>query len=482
MKTLQSLATGVSDAAKSSTAVAAVGSAAGAAKERLGTSARTLSAPVSAAAASAYSKATERFDQVRTQYKALLSAWLKRKLQIHTERLIGRLPEMLKDWLDDEDMPRCVARSKDRVVDAFWPDFREEIMWEVALLLDKEKQNQPMDNISGPDCFRRFFRYHIHPCDKSFWGKMWDPIYVGFFLFSCLPVSAASPVAFLFLFLIIDKSDEYQLIYFILWFKGMQFFSHGVLRTIMGFFMYFACVTLPKQPDEHGCENLGPGLAGNFYVILSGWILQVVLVWTAWALLPCSSDKGRSVLKGRITHTKTGVNRMGGYLTRFLFYDLTCFLILCAVLVAVFMISNQGKPNDWHVAHALFACQVIYGFLSMPFFFFTLPVFQSVLTHCIPTAYDGRGRCVRWTGKPRVKKDKGKKVKHSGTEEESNGNNAQELVSTEETSSLLEKMKILFSGGTVELDVTDQVQNGQRQQPKSAEPVAVGGVILDEQS
>mmetsp|Transcript_73393 Transcript_73393/g.215166 ORF Transcript_73393/g.215166 Transcript_73393/m.215166 type:complete len:468 (-) Transcript_73393:131-1534(-) len=409
--------------------------------ERASTGARTISAPVGAAASTVYSKATERFDQIRAQYKALLAAWLVQKIHKHSERLINRLPGLMKDALEDSDMPRCVSRAKDRVIDGVWPDLREEIMWELAVLLDGQNDEKANDNDPGPDCFRRFFRYHIHPCDKSFWGTLRDPIYIGFFIFSCLPISAASPAAFLFLFLIIDKTDEYQLIYFILWFKGMQFFSHGILRTILGFFLYFACVTMPRRSDEHGCENLGPGLAGNFELILGGWVLQVLLVWLAWALLMCSKDKGRSELKGRIEHEHTGTQRMGGYLRCFLLYDLVCFVVLCILLVAVFMLAPGRKHNEWPVAHALFACQVIYGYVSMPFFLFTLPVFQSVLTHAIPTAYDRQGRCVQWKGKPKPKK-----------EEKREQIDAQELVTSEETTTLLEKMKVLYSGGTVNLD------------------------------
>mmetsp|Transcript_41046 Transcript_41046/g.129217 ORF Transcript_41046/g.129217 Transcript_41046/m.129217 type:complete len:483 (+) Transcript_41046:2-1450(+) len=461
---------------KASAAKDHLGTVAPAVMETATTHAKTLSAPLGAAAAAAYSKATERFDQTRAQYKALLTAWVVQKVQRHTERLINRLPGLMKRTLEDPDMPRCVSRAKDRVVDGVWPDIREEIMWEVAVLLDRQKEDKDNDNVPGPDCFRRFFRYHILPYDKSFWGKLRDPINIAFTIFTCLPISAASPVAFLFLFLILDKSDEYQLVYFILWFKGMQFFTHGILRTILGFFLYFACVTVPRRPDEHGCENLGPGLAGNFYVILGGWVLQVVLVWLAWCLLPCSRGKGRSELSGRIEHQHTGTQRMGGYLTCFLLYDLVCFVVLCIVLVAVFILGPGAHHKEWPVAHALFACQVIYGYCSMPFFFFTLPVFSAVLTHAVPTSYDRQGRCVRYQGRPKPKKQEASQEQLV----------EQELVSTEETSTLVEKMKILFSGGTVEVS-PDRASPGAKPideagRPAGPEPLVVGGVLLPDRA
>mmetsp|Transcript_84496 Transcript_84496/g.167741 ORF Transcript_84496/g.167741 Transcript_84496/m.167741 type:complete len:338 (-) Transcript_84496:41-1054(-) len=292
---------------------------------------KVITVPLSDAAENAYDKANSRLDEIRTQLKDLLATWLKNKIQARTEKYVNKIPNMMKDSLEDPDMPRVISRRKDDLIDMIWPDIREEIMWEVAVRLDRQKMDNIDESDHGPDCCRRFFRYHIHPHDKSFWAKMRDPIYVGFLVFSCLPISACSPIAFLLLFLLIDHRDEYQLIYFILWFKGMQFFSHGILRTIMGFFLYFACVTLPKDPGEHGCENLGPGLAGHFETILGGWVLQVLLVVLAWSLLPCSKDKGRSQLKGRIDHAHTGTSKSGGYLRMFLLIDLCVFLILCAV-------------------------------------------------------------------------------------------------------------------------------------------------------
>jgi len=435
---------------------------------------KVITVPISDAVENAYVKANERFDEIRSQLKDLLSTWLKNKIQSKTEKYVNKIPKMMKESLEDPDMPRLISRRKDDLIDMIWPDIREEIMWEVAVRLDREKLDNIDERDQGPDCCRRFFRYHIHPFDKSFWGKMRDPIYIGFLGFSCLPISACSPIAFLFLFLLIDHRDEYQLIFFILWFKGMQFFSHGILRTIMGFFLYFSCVTLPKNADQHGCENLGPGLAGHFETILGGWVLQVLLVWLAWSLLPCSIDKGRSQLKGRIDHAHTGISKSGGYLRMFLIIDLCFFLILCVVLIAVFLLDDGKYNREWPVAHALFACQVIYGYTSLPFFVFTLPVFQSVLTHATATAYDRQGRTVRWKGRPKEKK----KRKDAEAKEK---NDAEELITTEETNKLLDKIKILFKGGKVEIEEGGLVSGASTRSNTSASslsPSTVGGISL----
>ena len=45
------------------------------------------------------------------------------------------------------------------------------------------------------------------------------------------------------IFLIIDKSDEWQLVRYILTFKRFQFLSGGCLSGVIGYIQFFACAT-----------------------------------------------------------------------------------------------------------------------------------------------------------------------------------------------------------------------------------------------
>lgn len=336
-------------------------------------------------------------------------------------------------------MPRPVARAKDRAVDAAWPDLRDEIMWEVAVLID----GKPREDI--PDgqpacCLCRFLRYHIYPYDKTFWGHLRDPVYIIFTLVSLIPISGLCSLIYLFVFLIIDRGDEHQLLQFILQFKGAQFLSHGVIRTITGFFIYVGCVTAAASDRMHSCHEHGPGVAGSIEVILGGWALQVLLLWTAALLLPCSQDKGRSELTGILEFEQTSrMKRKGGAIRYMLVWDMLCFLACCSVLVwaATTRPMSFGQAyKDWAVKHTFYACQVVYGYLSMPFFFFTLPLLQAVLTHTVPTGYDRRGICRKWCGPAKKRDDQ----------------DEDELVTVQESSSLQERMRILLLGGTVEVE------------------------------
>jgi len=398
----------------------------------------------------AVAKVEDAVEERVVRFKKTISHWLKQKLHERTQLLIDRLPGFIKDYLEDPDMPRPVARLKDRMVDGAWPDFREEIMWELAVALDGDKSSMQFAG-SKPDCVRAFLRYHIYPCDKSIWGRLRDPVWLLFTLISVLPVTGVYSFVYLILFFVIDKSDEFQIIDFILQFKGTQFLSHGICRTILGFFLYVSCVTAPAHDAEHACEARGPGTFGSFEVVLLGWVLQVLLVWGAWFLLRYSSDKGRRNLKGTIQHEHTGRSTNGGYIGLFLLYDSCCFM-LSVVALFVVVLTRGGSPvnryDEWPVRHALFACQVVYGYLSMPFFLFTIPLLQNILTHTVPTAYNKDGACCRFVG---VRKKKaagtGRVAGLWGAGEDGDEEEGGEAVKASDARELYGKVRQIILGG-----------------------------------
>lgn len=68
------------------------------------------------------------------------------------------------------------------------------------------------------------------------------------------PYYGVQPFFFAFIFFMIDKNDEFQLVQYILDFKRMIFFTSGVTNGIVGYVLYFACSTLneynTKEDDE----------------------------------------------------------------------------------------------------------------------------------------------------------------------------------------------------------------------------------------
>jgi hypothetical protein len=397
-----------------SAASAAAGAAAGGAKQ---------------AADAAYQKgqdlahmSKEKLQEKVRQLRAYLETWVKAKIQAATERVVDRLPGLAKGMLEDPEMPRCVSRGKDRAIDNMWPDIREEIMWEVAVLLDGRSKDDDVPNHEGVDCIRAFFRYHLFPFDKGFWGQIRDPVQLTFRLMSLVPVYGLSQFMFVFIFVLIDKQDEFQCINFILGFKGTQFISMGIIRALTGFSQFMLCVTAPAK-GTHQCEDKGPGGNGGMLITSVGLFLQIVLVWTAFILLRYSQEKGRTTLKGHIEHEQGGHARYaGGYIRYFLWYDLAFFIF--AALLPIYCVttrpSGELAHDDWVLAQTVFAGQVIYGLLSVPFFIFTLPGLQRVLTHAMPTGYDRQGRCRKFRKavpqKEEAKRDSGDLVTEGDAE------------------------------------------------------------------
>lgn len=417
------------------------GAASAAATAATGAASMTAGAAVSSSkqAASFVRDARTRFDDVKVQMADFLRLWIKQRVFNQIEKRIDKLPEVAKDLVEDPDMPRCISRGKDTAIDLLWPDARAEIMWELAVMIDGKKTDVIDDTRPGKDCVRAFLRYHLLPYNKSFWGKVRDPVYIITTLVSLIPISGVCQIFYMLMFFLIDKKDEYQLLSFILMFKGTQFISHGILRTIIGYFQFLSCVSAAGRSD-HSCAEDGPGTAGSVYVILFTYVVQVVMVWLAFLLLPYSEDKGRSQLRSLAYEHGQGENRSslrqnGGWMLRLMILDIVVFGLIFAVLIVV--IIRRGKLDDWTVEHALFSCQVVYGYMSMPFFIFTVPYIQIILTHSVPTGYDEKGRCQKFIGPPKPETPKQKKTREALLNS---------LPSDMEMGQLVDKLKDLYTG------------------------------------
>lgn len=90
-------------------------------------------------------------------------------------------------------------------------------------------------------CIRRWFLYSINPVDKNIWQQMKTFSFWFWTLIPLFPFFGVNSYFFVFAFFMIDKSDEYQLVQFILAFKKSQFLNAGVINGILGYVKYYAC-------------------------------------------------------------------------------------------------------------------------------------------------------------------------------------------------------------------------------------------------
>jgi hypothetical protein len=82
--------------------------------------------------------------------------------------------------------------------------------------------------------FRSWFLYHWMPYDQNTWTKIHDSWFVLFNVCLCLPSASAHALFYTLLLLLIDRSDEYQLITLVRSYKAFQFFSAGVVGLVIG--------------------------------------------------------------------------------------------------------------------------------------------------------------------------------------------------------------------------------------------------------
>jgi len=392
---------------------------------------------VGKAAADTVHSIVDTIENRKQQTKDYISAYLKIKLEEQIEALVDRLPGIIKNSLRDPYMPGCLQRNVYKAVDGIWPDVRQEILWELQVLLDADEdryaQHKESTNKRKACQPWRFLRYRLFPNNKGFWQCMRDPVFVICFILAFIPTYGIYVYMFLVIFIVIDKRDEYQLISFILSFKGAQFFTWGVIKGFVGFTMYFFCVTFPSSLsfspediaqilsgnvtssssfDSNRCATAGPGLTDQYWVSILAWLLPLILCWFCLILLPYSEEKGRSKLKAfdhRDIAEAYNKKQSGGYLRSMLVFDF--FVFLCCVGLLLLIIATQPNTSssdskwtkvyyadsgDWQVKQTFFFCQFIYGLFSIVFVPFLLPGLASVLTHAAPTGYDEDGRCCKF--------------------------------------------------------------------------------------
>jgi len=292
----------------------------------------------------------------------------------------------------DPDMPAVLQRAAAKAVAVVMADVEIEVKEAVSGLwrtVAVEEAPPPPGNpcLRALQAARAWYLYTLFPHDQTIWLQLRNPAFYFLKAVSVFPLYGVQPIFFILHFLVMDRSDEYQLVFYILLFKGSQFISVGLIGTLLGSAWYFG----------NGCDTDFPI---SLYAVLL-FCAQIVVVWGAWLLLPYTSEKGRPKYKplpGEEPEQQAGTvcgvpyyKGRGGRLRGLLLHDLAIFAIVVALGIAGFIL-NASRTRTLEV---IYWCRTLYGLFSYPFAVFVLPVVGAVLTHSLPTAYDSRGRCVK---------------------------------------------------------------------------------------
>jgi hypothetical protein len=360
------------------------------------------------------------------------------------KKVLFALREVVKDGaVADPYMGEWIkSRIKD-TVDLFWVDLENYLDMARDDLRDQKtgKMTAQMERLDGAGAdekmmpcglfwWRSKVLYSWWPFDISVFGQVRDPLFWILTVLSCVTIFGIRIItgSVILLFILLGRpADEYQITQFILTFKGLQFISSGVALGITAAVKYYICV----HPDgTHTCNTDGPGATQGFSQGMVDWLGSSILVWVAFAFLPCSDrtaglreigtedaealakqDEDAASSKGCCGQMKYDKSR-GGRLRGLMTYDLVCFLLSLVFLLLLMYRDavRTGKADRFHSGKiltemnaeaespeghiALFWARMIYSFMALPFTFFKIPGIFDILTHTVPTGYNRHGKCV----------------------------------------------------------------------------------------
>jgi len=341
------------------------------------------------------------------------------------KRTLGDIGDLLKEnTTADPDMPDWLRPVLRNLVGSFWEDVETEVETGLKMFVVKPPE-EPQDLRVTHDptfaksCLRRwglrfraFVLTHYLPHDRSIWGRLKDPWYLLMTATTMLPIFGCRVFFFgmiLFFLLFPGPPDEYQLINFILIFKGTQFFTTGVILGYFGAMQYYMCYLFADNVrlciNEHG-----PGISDYLASLLFDTFGSVILVWIAFLALPKTKTHwhNKVCLHGEAPVEReevycwclTGVVRKGGRIRFLMRWDLCCF-VACWVTLAPFYFASSYHimsevPHHTKIVHAkqtIFWCRILYSLLSLPFVIFVIPGLGRVLTHSLITGFDSTGAC-----------------------------------------------------------------------------------------
>jgi len=348
------------------------------------------------------------------------------------------LREYLKSALaDDPDMWRWLRRWIRVVVDDLWRDVETEVdvaVEDVRKGIEtkgrcfQDMQSLAMIGTTPSRCswrgLRAFVLYHFLPFDKSIFGCIKDPVFCILFLLSLVPdVRVCLYLAILILFAVPGPLDEYQLVQYIMAFKGTQFLCSGVALALSGGIQYYLCV---EDDEHHSCATRGPGSSVDPRWDMLDILGSCALTWAGFWLLPYSERSAglrrpdKDADEVALGHSDAGGSLFGwtwkdgrgGRLTRLLRYDQLCALLALLVVAGLAIkhcyqeAERCHKGTLWDIVHRwqfqalLFWARVFYSLMALPFLLLNIPILLSIFTHTVPTGFNRNGAAVAWIMSP----------------------------------------------------------------------------------
>ena len=208
--------------------------------------------------------------------------------------VLGQAGRVVSESAKAPYMPRPIHDVVAPFVDRVWDDIEAGLVKQI-LLRKSAKQTAYRELRQHfwspvPDCkcswkwLRRTCLHALYPADGNTWSSLRNPIAVVLLLLRLNPWYTPI-IIFCIIFFMIDKSDEYMLVNYILKFKGFHFFSGGLLGAVYVCATFVGCVAAEHDGIAGYCLSHAPGQGTLFQSNI--WLepVRMVLTYLAFYML-----------------------------------------------------------------------------------------------------------------------------------------------------------------------------------------------------
>ena len=366
-------------------------------EERVAIVKEGASAAASTAKAAAGQVARTIEEEARAQALVLMSKGI--------ERAMPRLASYAKKELVDPDMPGAVVRGLEAMIDTSMAEVHDLLAESLTAAVLKKAPDEKIDApppgccsgdggcCSPCSCLRAKILYTLFPHDRSMWSQFKNPLWWFLTLIGIFPLWGIRVAWWVFIFLLKDKSDDYQLCTFVITFKASLFLAGGVQSAFVGTALFQACT------EASNCDSRAPGSNPvGFEFGLLGALVQSVCCWIVMGFLPWAKPKGGKLYEqttrrlSKHVETANLAATKGGRLWYFMLYDAAIFV--ACVGGGAFAWYGTSEP-DHIVRSRVFHIRMLYSTLAFPWLLLKLPLAWSLVLHLKPTGYNQAGHVVR---------------------------------------------------------------------------------------
>jgi len=369
-----------------------------------------------------------------------------------------RIRDNVKEMVNqDPDLDDSGRQRRRRLIDRIWED--------VILVAEFKSRSALSEGRAAADyeesvnygtepapftiqSIRAWVLHHLLPFNKSVVGKVKDPVYLALSLVSLIPFVGIRLCFFFFLLLLHITgcpADTYQMINFILTFKGTQFQSGGIILLVYAFVRYCMCIK-PGIPES--CSTDGPGMEIPTWLHMVDLLGSGIFCWPVLLmlsgtrshrgpcydrddeidnvddLLPLGDTSPTSALRDDKMKA-TGCFRTAGSRRIFKLLCLdaigwiicVCYWVWLAFLDLSSIVSTRGFPLTegfhgitWAMVleyadtpqgrYHFFRARLSYNLMSAPFMFLMIPTLSMLVSLTRETGYNRNGYCVPFAWRP----------------------------------------------------------------------------------